>query len=137
MRFRHFLLACTSVTLALAPAACSSSSGSDCTYPPGPAAVATLVAPCGLTITSVAVTGPCSQFGTASMPEVQGTGGGTCDVRATLSNGVAATGSVDFASTAYCYYYTSSPAGPVTLTISGSTGCGAGDAGAASDAAAH
>ncbi len=95
MRFLRFLFACTSVTLALAPSACSSS-GSDCTYPPGPPAVATLVAPCGLTITSVAVTGPCSQFGTASMPEVQGTGGGTCDVRATLSNGVAATGSVTF-----------------------------------------
>jgi hypothetical protein len=119
-----------SLALALAPAACSSSS-TQCVESPGPPQVATLVAPCGLVITSITATGPCTPFGgTTSTPAVEGngTGGGTCTVTATFSNGSHATGSVTFTASACGELEPSSS----TIALEG----GACDAGAPSDATA-
>ena len=121
-----------SLALALAPTACSSSSSSGCSEAPTPDPTLSVPSPCGLTFASVGVSGPCQSGGTPYAPTVTGTGSGTCTVNATFSNGAHATGSVTFAATAYCSYYSPS-ADVVTLTVSGASGC---DAGAASDGAA-
>lgn len=125
-------LTSASLALALAPTACSTSSGG-CTSPPGPVPVATIEAPCGLTFASVTVSGPCQSSGTTVAPSVTGTGNGTCNVSATFSNGAHATGTVTFTPDGdVCATFNPTPA-TVTLALSGSSGC---DAGAASDAAA-
>jgi hypothetical protein len=133
MRLPLFLVTFASLALAfalaLAPSACSSSSGG-CTEPPTPDPAIPVQAPCGLTFASVGSSGPCQSGGTTALPSVTGTGSGTCTVTATFTNGAHASGSVDFVSSGVCDYYSAS-ADAVTLTISGSTGC---DAGAPSDA---
>jgi hypothetical protein len=117
------LAALASLTLALAPGACSSSSGSACTYDPGPPPVTTITPPCGLGVTAVTVTGPCLRFGTLAMPQVQGNGsGGTCQVQLTLSNGAHTTVPVTFTAEACGVLEPSSP----TIDLDG----GACDAGA-------
>ena len=77
------------------PSACSTSSS--CAAIPGPPLTVALHAPCDLTITAVTDSGACQQLGgPPSAPSFEGTGGGTCDIAVTLSNGFHTTVSVQF-----------------------------------------
>jgi len=130
MRFPSFLFTFASLSLALAPSACSSSSESNCAYNPGPPPVVTLQAPCGLTITAFTVTSPCQKVGTIAEPQIEDSSGngGTCGVTVTLSNGTQATASVTF-TTPSC-----GSVEPSTHVLD--FGAGACDAGTATDATA-
>lgn len=87
---------------ALLPAlaiACGDGSSAGPVCPPGPVAgLVAIGAPCGVTVASVHVAGPCQWSDSLSTPAVYGLGVGTCDVSVSLSNGVTATASVPFTS---------------------------------------
>ncbi len=119
------VLTTASLALALAPIACNTSSSGGCTNTP-PTPTIPVQAPCGLAFASVATSGACQSSGTTSNPSVTLTGNGTCTVNATFSNGAHATGSVTYWAAADC----APEFNAVTLTVSGSSGCDASDAGA-------